>query len=242
MTDSRSSHSALPPKDTKRILARGVIQIILFFSFVSLAFFLSAGHTNWPEVWVLLALWVGYYLHMLVWGLRKSPDLVHERAKGFQMEGKKYERIIIPIYTLTFAGLMIVSGLDVGRYHWSEVPLIAKLMAFIPVLLGYIFPLWAVSNNPFAAGVMRVQEERGHHVASSGPYRIVRHPMYLGTLLFGLFCPILVSSWWALIPGVCMIVVFIIRTGLEDRVLHDELEGYKEFAKKTRYRLIPRVW
>ena len=242
MTNTTVSHSPLSPEEKKRILTRGFIRVILFNTIVGLVFFLSAGTTQWAQVWILLALWVCYYLYMLIWGLRKSPDMVLERAKGIQKEGKEYEKNVLGVYFLTFAALIIVSGLDVGRYSWSEVSRLVEVFAFIPVLIAYILPLWAVSSNPFTAGVMRIQEERGHHVISSGPYRFIRHPMYLGTVIFGIFTPLFIGSWWALIPGAAMVCVFIVRTRLEDRVLQKELPGYKEYAKKVRFKILPYVW
>ena len=93
-----------------------------------------------------------------------------------------------------------------------------------------------------SSGVVHIQEERGHHAVSQGPYRFVRHPMYLGILFYGSAIPVFLGSWWALIPGGLMILAFIIRTALEDRMLHEKLPGYKEYAGEVRYRLVPGVW
>jgi protein-S-isoprenylcysteine O-methyltransferase Ste14 len=242
MADNSSQTSVISPEKRRQLLARAVIRVILFNTIVGLAFFVPAGQVNWPQVWVLLALWVLYYLLMFFVGLRVSPDMVLERAKGFQKEGKAYDRVVIPVYMLTFAGLMITAGLDVGRYGWSNVPVWVEMVAFVPVLLAYVLPIWATFSNPFAAGVMRIQEERGHHVISSGPYRFVRHPMYLGTVIFGIFTPLFIGSWWALIPGFAMACVFVVRTILEDRVLHEELPGYQAYAQKVRFRVFPGIW
>jgi len=242
MTKPLSQTSPNSPEKRKQLLTRAIIRVILFNTIVGLAFFLPAGHVNWSQVWVLLVLWVFYYLIMFFIGLRVSPDMVLERAKGIQKEGKVYDRIIISVYILTFAALAITAGLDVGRYNWSDVPVWGEIAAFIPVLLAYALPIWATFSNPFAAGVMRIQEERGHHAISAGPYRFIRHPMYLGTVIFGIFSPIFIGSWWALIPGFAMACVFIVRTALEDRVLHEELPGYQAYAQQVQYRIFPGIW
>jgi protein-S-isoprenylcysteine O-methyltransferase Ste14 len=242
MTDNLSQSSPISPEMKKRLLGQAIIQVILFNTIVGLAFFTSAGQVNWPQVWVLLVLWALYFLIMYFVGSRVSPDMVLERAKGIQREGKVYERVVLPMYMVTFAGLAITAGVDVGRYGWSDVPVWVEVAAFIPVLLAYILPIWATFSNPFAAGVMRIQEERGHHVISRGPYQFIRHPMYLGTMIFGIFTPLFIGSWWALIPGFAMACVFILRTALEDRVLIEELPGYQAYAKQVRYRIFPGIW
>ncbi|MGD8454995.1 MAG: isoprenylcysteine carboxylmethyltransferase family protein [Anaerolineales bacterium] len=242
MTEIKSQHALIPPEERRRLLSQTVIMVVGFNLIVGLAFFLSAGDVNWPQVWIMLAMWALYFLTMYFVGLRISPDMVLERAKGIQREGKSYERPIISAYLLTFAALAITAGLDHGRYGWSHVPLWVEVIAFIPLLFVYILPIWATFSNPFAAGVMRIQEERGHHVISTGPYRFIRHPMYLSTVLFGLFSPLFVGSWWALIPGFAMVCVFIVRTILEDRTLTNELPGYAEYTHKVRYRILPGIW
>jgi protein-S-isoprenylcysteine O-methyltransferase Ste14 len=242
MTKPLSQTSPISPEKKKQLLTRAIIRVILFNTIVGLAFFLPAGHVNWPQVWIMLALWAMYFLIMLFVGMRVSPDMVLERAKGIQKEGKAYDRIIISVYMLTCVALAITAGLDVGRYGWSNVPLWIEISAFGPLLITYVLPIWATFSNPFAAGVMRIQEERGHHAISAGPYQFIRHPMYLATVVFGIFAPLFIGSWWALIPGFAMACVFVVRTALEDRVLHKELPGYQAYTQQVRYRIFPGIW
>jgi protein-S-isoprenylcysteine O-methyltransferase Ste14 len=139
--------------------------------------------------------------------------------------------------------LYIVAGLDVGRYNWTGgVPFWAKWLAFVIVLIVYVLPYWAVLSNPFSSGVVRIQEERGHYVVEKGPYQFIRHPMYLGTVLYGISFPVFLESLWALIPGFIVIILFIIRTYLEDSFLHENLPGYREYAQRVRARLFPGIW
>jgi protein-S-isoprenylcysteine O-methyltransferase Ste14 len=116
------------------------------------------------------------------------------------------------------------------------------LVALVGIILGYGFSSWALIENRFFAGTVRIQTERGHHVVSSGPYRIVRHPGYAGGLFVYLFIPLLLDSLWAWIPTILLAIVLIVRTALEDQTLQAELPGYKEFAGKTKYRLFPGIW
>jgi protein-S-isoprenylcysteine O-methyltransferase Ste14 len=108
--------------------------------------------------------------------------------------------------------------------------------------LGYALVVWATASNAYFSQVVRLQSERGHAVATGGPYRFVRHPAYIGTILFELAAPILLDSWWALIPGALNAVLFLVRTSLEDRTLRSELEGYQEYASQVRFRLLPGIW
>jgi protein-S-isoprenylcysteine O-methyltransferase Ste14 len=136
-----------------------------------------------------------------------------------------------------------VAGLDVGRYNWtSGLPPWLKWTSFIFVLAAYVLPYWSVLCNPFATGALRIQEERGHYVVEKGPYRYVRHPFYLGTVFYGISFPLFLESLWALIPGFIIIILFIIRTELEDRFLQENLPGYREYSERVRARLIPRIW
>jgi len=110
------------------------------------------------------------------------------------------------------------------------------------VAVGYSIVLWAIASNAFFAPVVRIQTERGHTVVTRGPYRIVRHPGYVGAILFTLAMPLMLASWWSLIPSAAAAILYVIRTALEDRTLQAELSGYTEFTQKTRYRLVPGVW
>jgi len=105
-----------------------------------------------------------------------------------------------------------------------------------------VMPLWAMSANAYLSTMVRIQDDRGHQVVTTGPYRYVRHPMYVGTIFFGLCMPLFLGSWWTFVPCGLIVILFIIRTALEDRTLRDELPGYAEYAERVRYRLLPGVW
>ena len=144
--------------------------------------------------------------------------------------------LVFPFATL------IVCGLDV-RWSWSpEVGLPVHLAGLALMVLGFAIISWAMVSNPFFSGAVRIQSERGHTVASGGPYRYVRHPGYVGMILHFGSLALVLGSLWALLPALINVALFILRTALEDRTLQAELPGYREYAAQTRYRLLPGVW
>lgn len=136
---------------------------------------------------------------------------------------------------------LIVSGLDV-RFGWSSVPLAAQIAGLVVVALGFALMGWVLLTNPFASSAVRIQQDRGQRVISTGPYALVRHPMYLAALLVFLGSGPAVGSWWGGLAFLSLIPVFVRRTLLEDRMLNDELEGYREYAAHVRWRVVPRVF
>ena len=136
----------------------------------------------------------------------------------------------------------VVCGLD-QRFGWTgAMPLAVQLLALAIGILGFAIIMWALTSNPFAAVYARIQAERGHAVAMTGPYRFVRHPFYTGVLVYALALPVVLGSLWALILGGLVAIMFIAKTIFEDRKLQAELDGYREYAQHVRYRLLPGVW
>jgi protein-S-isoprenylcysteine O-methyltransferase Ste14 len=174
---------------------------------------------------------------------RRHPDLIKERARFMNAEDTKpWDKVLAPLLGIGSVLILVVAGLD-KHYGWSPASsLTVNLIALFGILLGYGFSSWALIENRFFSGTVRIQTERGHHVVTTGPYRIMRHPGYAGGLFGYLFIPLLLDSLWAFIPAVLLMVVIIVRTALEDKTLQAELPGYKEFAQKTRYRLLPGIW
>jgi protein-S-isoprenylcysteine O-methyltransferase Ste14 len=178
---------------------------------------------------------------MLIVMARRHPQLLAERT-GPRKGAKSTDAAIMGVVGLLTVGRSIIAGLDI-RYGWTTaVPLALQLVTLVLAALSYALVIWATAANPFFSQIVRIQKERGHHVASGGPYRFVRHPAYVGSVVHELSVPIMLGSWWALIPGVVIFLLFVVRTALEDRTLRSELEGYHEYSQKVRYRLLPGVW
>jgi protein-S-isoprenylcysteine O-methyltransferase Ste14 len=222
---------------------RAIIQLILVVFVAPLIPMIISGQWGWLEAWAYAIVSTVTFVVSRVLAGRRHPDLLAERARFLEAKDTKpWDKVLAPMLGLGSILILVVAGLD-RYYGWSGgFSLAAKLFAFVGLVFGYIFSSLAIMENRFFSGTVRIQTERGHQVVSTGPYRVVRHPGYAGGLLGFLLIPILLESWWAFVPALLLMVVMIVRTALEDRTLQEELPGYKEFARRTRYRLIPGIW
>jgi protein-S-isoprenylcysteine O-methyltransferase Ste14 len=159
----------------------------------------------------------------------------HENAKP-------WDKLLAPLVGLGGGLVPLVAGLD-ALFDWSPTfSLPVKIVSLAIILAGYVLGSYALIENRFFSGMVRIQTDRGHQVVSSGPYRWMRHPGYAGALLAYLATPLFLDSQWAFLPAVLLTILLVIRAGLEDRVLQDELEGYRDYARRVRYRLLPGAW
>jgi protein-S-isoprenylcysteine O-methyltransferase Ste14 len=208
---------------------------------VALFLFIPAGRLDYWQGWVYLGLSLAVLL-VTRWVLRGNPQLIEERLKpgaGIKTWDKWYFALSTPLYLV----MLVVAGLDAGRFAWTGwVPVWIYILSIAVYLLGQAVFLWAKRVNNFFATVVRIQTERGQTVCKDGPYHYLRHPGYLGGILFGVSSPLMLGSLWALIPAVLAAVLLLIRTALEDRTLQAELTGYTAYTREVRYRLLPGVW
>lgn len=216
---------------------KGVVTVLFMLALI----FVPAGTLRWPEAWLLLIFYLATVTGVMIWMKINAPGLLKERMSR-NKEIKSWDKIIMIAYSFLLIILLAVPGLDAVRFGWSEVSLIVKALGFIGYIPATSFAFWAMRENAYASDVVRIQEDRGHTVCTTGPYRYVRHPMYTGVILFVLCFPLSLGSLYSFIPASLIIVLFIIRTSLEDKTLLEELPGYKEYAQKVRYRLLPGVW
>jgi protein-S-isoprenylcysteine O-methyltransferase Ste14 len=199
---------------------------------------------GWVWGWMLLIV-LGIFLaaHPIIL-IPINPALLVEREKGLRDRGvKTWDRWIAALAGGVFPMISwIVAGLDF-RLIWTEsLPLAVHLGGLLLMALGFALFLWAMASNAFFAEGVRIQTERGHTVATGGPYRYVRHPGYSGAMLAMIASPLLLGSPWALIPAVISAGLYVVRTYLEDNLLKAELPGYEDYARRTRYRLVPGIW
>jgi protein-S-isoprenylcysteine O-methyltransferase Ste14 len=209
---------------------------------VAVLLFASAGRIDWINGWAYMALLI------LIMGVNalvlipRSPDLIAERS-GPQKGSKRWDVVMSSVINVlgSFA-LWIVAGLDTRFEGSPALPAVIPITAWIVAAAGGLFTTWAMATNRFFSAVIRIQDDRGHHVIDSGPYRWVRHPGYVGSFAYNLAAPLLLNALWAYIPVGIVLVLMVIRTALEDRTLRRELDGYEAYARRVRYRLLPGVW
>jgi protein-S-isoprenylcysteine O-methyltransferase Ste14 len=232
--------------NSKTETARGILRWVGQMSAALVIFgallFITAGKLHWTEGWVYLGMNALTQLLSALVLIPRHADMLAERTKVRQGT-KDWDRFLAPAIVIvgTFA-VLVTAGLD-HRYGWSS-PVPSGLWWFgvAMAFTSQMFVLWAMASNRFFATTVRIQEDRGHTVVATGPYRLVRHPGYSGSLIYNLAIPLVLGSWWVFIATFFTIVLTFVRTWLEDRTLCTELAGYREYAIQTRYRLIPGIW
>jgi protein-S-isoprenylcysteine O-methyltransferase Ste14 len=224
-----------------KLVARYAIRETMGIVVMGVALFWSAGRIDWWPAWASIAVMLGWIVATAIVIVRTNPDLLAERL-GPRQGAKPWDTAIMSILGLVQLVRYVVAGLD-QRYGWTGgVPLAAQLAALILCALSYALVVWATASNPFFSQIVRIQAERGHTVATAGPYHYVRHPAYVGTIVFELAVPILLASWWALLASGLNAILLVLRTALEDRALQAELAGYADYVRQVRYRLLPGIW
>lgn len=222
-------------KGIKRILT--VIGGLLAYG---LALFASAGTFAWRGAWVYLGLWLFSLTLVMIILIKANPELIKHRQKRHP-DTKKFDKVILAIYSpMTFL-LPVAAGLDV-RFGGPNIPSYLSIPAAVLSFFTLVPAVWAMAINPHFETTVRIQKERNHKVISHGPYRIVRHPGYFSMLMFIFLSPIILEARWAFFPAGIAMATILVRTILEDRILIQELPGYKEYAQRVRSRLIPGLW
>ncbi len=229
-------------KQVGRLLKR-LAQMLVTVAALAAMLFLSSWRFDWVMAWVYVGAFAVALTVMVVYQELSNPELLEERSELRPREGvQTWDVILSAVVRLSLLASYVVAGLDV-RFDWKpEIPLAVQMAAFALGLLGVGLIVWAMAANRYAAVYARIQQERGHAVATTGPYRFVRHPFYVGTITFSLAIPLVLGSPWALIPGGLAALLFIVKTAAEDRMLREGLEGYCEYAERVRYRLVPGIW
>ena len=218
--------------------------LTITYLLIPLVLFICGQEIGWWQAWSYSVLIVVIGVGSRIWAEKRHPGLLEERGKFAKAEDvKAWDKILAPLMavSMTFP-LVIVAGLD-HHFGWSsEFPLWINIIGFILVIFGYSFAAWALIENRFFSGVVRIQKDRGHFVCDSGPYRIVRHPGYAGNIIALPGIVMGLGSVWTIIPVIAAVIIALIRTILEDKTLIEELPGYRDYALRVRYRLIPGVF
>ena len=215
------------------------LRFLVVFAAVGAVLFGAAGRLDLPFFHAYLALFAFLALATVA---TLPADLLAERARPGG-PGRDDLRVLRAAALAAFVAQWVTAGLDVGRFHWTDsVPRSVQVAALAG--LGAMFAVWyaAMRVNPFFSAAVRVQHERGHRVVTAGPYRVVRHPGYAAFVLLGWSGAVALGSWWATLPHLVIVALFVRRTAIEDRMLHEELPGYASYAATVRYRLLLGIW
>jgi protein-S-isoprenylcysteine O-methyltransferase Ste14 len=218
-------------------IVTGVVGLAMF----ALLWFGIAGRLTWWQGWAFLVTFV-VYVGVLVWRVSKlNPELVRERNQPAE-KAEPWDRVVMGIYTVILLILLTVTALDGGRYLWSSVPLGIQLIGWLLLTVAGLMVWHVMMTNAYLSSWARLQKDRDQVVVQEGAYRLIRHPMYLGIIVAFLGIPLALGSWWALIPSIVIVGLFVYRTHREDLMLIHGLAGYAEYSERVRYRLLPGIW
>ena len=223
----------------KNLTIRIIVRVCLVFVFMVLIFFLTAGSIRYREAWIYcITLFIPSSI-VITYFLKKDPEFLERRLLK-RREKEKEPRKLQDRFTILFLAFFLIPGLDY-RFHWSDIPFFIILISDFFVLAGYILIVWVLMVNRFASAIIEIHQDQ--RIIDTGPYKIVRHPMYTGGLIFIVFTPLALGSWWALIPFlICYPAALVLRIRTEEKFLITRLTGYEEYCRKTKYRLIPYLW
>jgi len=224
----------------RNLLTQTIFGFAFLMLMLALALFLPAGSLRFWQAWVYLAVFAGCTLLITAYLFKYDQKLLASRVKAGPMaEAQKSQQLLQSLASLFFLALFIVPGLDF-RFHWSPVPPTVSLLADGFVALGFYLVFLVFRANSYTSAVIEVTEEQP--VITTGPYRVVRHPMYAGALVLLLFTPLALGSWVALPCLLPLIGVIVVRLLEEEEFLLANLTGYADYCRQVRYRLIPFVW
>lgn len=224
--------------DIRKNIFKRFIQVTMSVILIAIILFASAGRIDWIFAWIYI---VTSVLIIITNAFIFPPELISERGRKKE-NAEKWDRVISTLIIFPWLAIYLLSGLDV-RFGWSpKLTLWTHIGGLVIYILGNALVSWSMISNIYFSTAVRIQYDRGHTVTSGGPYRYVRHPGYLGMIVYNLSTPIILGSLWALIPAGLTVILFVIRTVFEDSTLKNKLEGYKEYAERVKYKLIPHIW
>lgn len=227
-----------PKGINRRRVFLGLMALPVFFA---LFMFLPAGTWAWTKGWLFILVICGIVAGIFLYLWRVNPEVLI--ARSHTHEGtKRWDKILLGFYFPTVWAIVPVAAFDDGRFQWSSLPWWVCVVGYALLLLGVGITTWAEGVNKFFEPTVRIQTERGHRVIDTGPYAIVRHPGYVGGFFTGIGMALSLGSLWALLPAGLACLLLILRTQWEDQTLQEELEGYKEYTQRVRFKLIPGVW
>jgi protein-S-isoprenylcysteine O-methyltransferase Ste14 len=221
---------------------KALLWLMVSFLLMALALFLPAGTLAWPAAWTFLLLLHAWLLIGICLLLKYNPALLQERLTLSQTNQKAWDKLFLALYELFLFAWLILMPLDAVRFHWSHMPLLLQVLGAVVLVASFFLISLTFRENSFLSPTIRIQEERQQTTISTGPYHYIRHPMYAGGLLLFLSTPLLLGSWYGLLLLLLFLPALAVRATLEERVLREELPGYKTYMAQVKYRIIPYVW
>lgn len=243
-----ATHAELVPRASPLrapALRRGVLvrvsQLVLQLLVTVGVMFACAGSLSWGPGWLYLGVWAGSIAALAAYVAPRNPEVIAARGRLHQ-DTARFDKVLLPFYSASSAAIFVVGALDSGRYGWAPLGWPWSLLGAALLVVSVVPVAGAMAVNRNLEPTVRIQSDRGHEVATTGPYRVVRHPMYAASLVQFPAIALVLGSTWALVPALATGVCVVVRTALEDRLLRRELPGYEAYAQRTRYRLLPGVW
>ncbi len=228
-------------KTARSLLLTFAVRTITLLIVYILVLFLCAGRLDYWQGWLFIAI-LGVLVVLSIMRFSDMAELAAERLKPGPGT-KTWDKVFLALYFPLGLGILAVGGLDVGRFGWTTgIPVWMYPAAVVVYAASFAFTRWAMLTNRWFSSVVRIQTERDQQVVRDGPYRFVRHPGYVGIIVSFMSSPIILGSLWAFVPAAAVSLLLVVRTGLEDRMLRDELPGYIDYTRAVRYRLLPGIW
>ena len=230
-------------KELKKNIIKSIIGILLTPFIFAVIIFQPAGRFDIPRAWLYIAVTFVALVTGVILLLKFNPQLITHRVQWRKKKGTKtWDKILVRAYLgIGFTVTLLVAGYDI-RFQWSNLEIGFTILGLFLFVIGQVFVDWAMLANPHFEVMVRIQKDRNHQVITAGPYKFVRHPGYVGAILWNISIPLIIGSAWSLVPAVSAALLLILRTLLEDRILQRELEGYVEYTQQVKYRLLPGIW
>ncbi len=221
-----------------RIIAR----LIIWFGGIGALLFGTAGTLKWPAAWIYLSIFIAGTIANTVWMVKNSPQLLKDRMGFDKKKPQPGDKVVLFFFYTNTVILVLLPGLDVVRFGWSSLPFFTRVIGFLLLIGSDIVLFLVIRENPHLSRAVEVYQDREHQVITTGPYQYIRHPWYLGLLLFFYGTPLALGSVYTLIPAGILNIVLIFRILMEDKAMCNDLPGYREYYEKLKYRVIPYVW
>ena len=214
----------------------------ILFAWWLISLFGSAGQLTWKRGWICTVLYLGGIQTIRAVLKKVNPHVLEHRQTAIRQDTKSFDKIFLRLFLSLTIIQPVVAGLDAVRFRWAPMPFWTVYPGIALFIVSAILITWVLVKNPHAESSVRIQKDRDHTVVASGPYRFVRHPMYVGLILLHASMAFILGSTWNLALAAVITVLLVWRTALEDLTLRRELSGYETYSTMTRYRLVPGIW